>query len=88
MTRLVSSRGGRGLGGRLPEQVALAELDAERGQRGEVGPALDAFGQQVRADPPPERDERLDQGLLGVVVAEPVDDVAVDLDDRRARGPR
>ena len=57
-----------------PEQVALAELDAERRQRREVGPPLDALGEQVRADPPPERDERLDERLLGVVVADPVDD--------------
>ena len=71
------------VGRRLPEQVALAEFDAERRQRGEVGPALDAFGEEVGADPPAERDERLDQRLLGVVVGDAVDDLAVDLDDRR-----
>ena len=69
--------------GRLAEQVALAELDAERRQRREVRASLDALGEQPRADPAPERDERLDEGLLGVVVADAVDDVAVDLDDGR-----
>ena len=68
---------------RPAEQVALAEFDAERRQRREVGPPLDAFGQEVGADPAAERHERLDEGLLGVVVADAVDDLAVDLDDRR-----
>ena len=72
----------RRIGGRLPEQIALPEFDAEGRQRREVRPPFDAFGQEVGTDPAAERHERLDERLLGVVVVEAVDDVAVDLDDR------
>ena len=91
-TRAARPDGGRGLPRRRrlrvgpAEEVALSELDVERGEHREVRPAFDAFGEEVGADPPPERDERLDQRLLGVVVADAVDDLAVDLDDRRAEG--
>ena len=50
-------------------QVALPELHAERGQHREVAALLDALGEQPRADPPAERDERLDERLLRVVAA-------------------
>ena len=83
---LVSCRGGAGSAAGLPEQVALTEFDAEGRQRGEVGAALDPFGQEVGTDPAAERHECLDQRLLGVVVVEPVHDVAVDLDDRWPQG--
>ena len=73
---------------RASEQIALPEFDVELGQGGQVGPSLDAFGEQVRPDPAPERHERLDQRLLGVVVADAVDDLAVDLDDRRSERRR
>ena len=68
---------------RPADQVALAELHAERAEHREVGPLLDALGQQPRPDPAAERDERLDQGLLRVVAGDALGDHAVDLDDRR-----
>ena len=80
-----SRRGGAGSAAG-PEQIALSELDVEGFERREVGATFDAFGEEVGTDPATERHERLDQRLLGVVVADAVDDVAVDLDDRWPKG--
>src|SRR5439155_27062016 len=71
---------------RLAQQVALAQVHAQLLERREVGPLLDAFGEQPRPDPPAERHEGLDEGLLGIVTGDAVGDLAVDLDDRRPKG--
>ena len=72
--------------GRPADEIALSELDPERRRASRGRPLLDALGQQPCADPPAERDERLDEGLLRVVAGDPVGDLAVDLDDRRVEG--
>jgi len=71
------------LGRRFAEQIALPELDPERAQFGEIRASFDPLRQEPRADAPAERDEGLDERLFRIVVADPVDDVAVDLDDGR-----
>src|SRR3954447_11931718 len=71
--------------GRSAQQVPLPVLDAEGGEHVAVAPVLDPLGDETSADPAAERHERLDQGLLRVALlaANRMDDLAVDLDDRR-----
>jgi len=70
---------------RSAEQVALPEVDLAFLKSDQVATVLDALGHHLGADPAAKRDESLDQGLLGltVLVADAVDDLAIDLDDRR-----
>src|SRR4051812_23829276 len=70
---------------RLPDEIALTKIDAEVRQHREVGATLDPFGQEQCTDPPTERDERLDEGLLRVVPSDPEGDLAIDLDHRRTK---
>src|ERR1700690_1006485 len=73
---------------RAAEQVALAEVDLAFRPGDQTRAVLDSLGNDLGPDAAAERDERLDQGLLGlaVLVADPGHDFAVDLDDRRLEG--
>ena len=57
-------RGFIGSGFGLPEQVALAVVDADLAELGEVGAGLDALGDELGADAPAEQEERLDERVL------------------------
>src|ERR1700690_745855 len=72
-------------GRRAAGQVALPEVHLAFLKSDQVATVLDALGHHLGADPAAKRDESLDQGLLGltVLVADAVDDLAIDLDDRR-----
>ena len=74
--------GPRRLGAR--KNVALAPLDVEVGEHGELVEALDALGADGRADVAGEAHERLDQRHPGGVAVDVVDQGAVELDDVRA----
>ena len=81
-----SGASGANVGGRAAEQPALAQRDAEAGERGQLGGGLDALGQQPGIDPAGELAEHLGQrhaDRVGVGVA---DQGAVQLHDLGAQG--
>ena len=66
------------------EHPALAPVDVEVGEHGELLERLDALGADGRADNAGEADEGLDERHPRRIAIDLVDEIAVDLDDVRA----
>src|SRR5262249_55634695 len=69
---------------RLREEEALTELAAEVAQRRHLVEPLDAFGDHVELEAPPERDDGRSEALVGLVVGDQERAVHLEDVDRQA----